>query len=1182
VSTSPALAVLDGVMAIEASAGTGKTFTIEQLYLRLLLEHELEVAQVLVVTYTKAATAELRRRIRNRLIEASTVFAAGESSVAFYAELLRRVPDHAAAVRLLERALQAFDEAAIFTIHGFCQRVLTECAFESGVPFDAELVPDQDDLVLAVVDDFWRVHVQGASPSFVRYLLEKRWSPEWLREQVGNHLGRRYVRVVVPDDPSDLDALDARVAGAVAEVCGLWPSVRGGLADWVRAAPLSAAKYRRDHVAANIAAIEKAVAGNASAAALCKTVERFTSAELRAAGRKDAQWEPSHPFVAPCDELTAAVRERAAAWAARAATLLATLVEYAKRELAARKTAEGIQFYDDLLTSLARALDDSVRGASLAEAVRRRYPAALIDEFQDTDPVQYDVVRRIYGDAGRPVVLVGDPKQAIYSFRGADVFSYILARDGAQSHHRLDVNWRADAPVVQAVNTIFTSRDRPFLVDKIPFEPAAPAAERVAPALSIADDDGPPLRIWWLGGAALEKKKARERVYAATATEVAKLLRLGREGKATLGDAPVAGGHVAVLVRTNEEGRRMREALFARGVPSVQQAVHSVFDSREAIELERLLLAIAEPGRAALVSAALATEMLGYTAADLERLAADDAAWDERIERFHEYHHRWKTYGFVSMLRELLVREGVAERLLAYPDGERRMTNLGHATELLHAAAMRRHGGVDGLVEWLADARAAVRPAEMTEDEHLLRLESDANLVQIVTVHKAKGLQYPIVFCPFLWDGYSYVKNSESIVFHEPGANGPTLELGADEGSAHRERAYEEELAERLRLFYVALTRAEHRCYLVWGKVAHGERSALSWLFHARPDDRSMADVDRRYKDADPATLRAEVERVAQRSGGSIGVEDLPAASASRFADAATAADGLAARPLGRTVGSGYTIASFTALAAGERDLERPDFDQTDDAPAVEAEPRDDVHGFPRGARAGRCLHAILEAIDFTTPERAVVGPMLRTFGIDAKWEPVVWGWLDRILATPLTDDGRLRLADVTHHRRVVELEFYYPVRSLDLARLARELADAGLAGGAFRDAAARLPARTAEGFLTGSIDCVLEHDGRYFVLDYKSNRLGDSLDAYAAPALVPAMARGQYWLQYLIYAVAVHRWLGRRLVGYDYDRHFGGVRYLFLRGMDPSRGASCGVYADRPARAVIERLDAALGGDRR
>jgi exodeoxyribonuclease V beta subunit len=1175
---------LDGVTAIEASAGTGKTYTITQLYLRLLLEQPLDVASILVVTYTKAATAELRNRVRSRLVEAAGLFRAGASEDPFYAELLRRVPDRIAAERAIERALRGFDEAAIYTIHGFCQRVLSERAFESGVAFDAELVPDQDELVLEVIDDFWRLHVQAASPGFVRYLTEtKKWTPERLRRELRGHLGRAYARIAVPVDPGDLDAAEARVATSLTALRADWPDVRSGLARVVKGFPLKPASYRDLHVATNVETISLLLVSGAPATALVKPVERFTSVKMVDC-RTDPHWVPDHPIIRRCDELVAAVTARDAAYAAQTALLFARLREYGERELVTRKTSAGVQFYDDLLRSLASALQDSVRGASLAAEVRRRYPAALVDEFQDTDPVQYDVVRRIYGDAACPVVLVGDPKQAIYSFRGADVFSYMRARADAKACHALAVNWRADAPLVEAVNAVFGGRELPFFFEGIPFKRAEPAPGREAPAL-VLDAPGAALRLWWVAGdgdkSAL-KMETRSRIIDTTASEIARMLAAGQAGTARLGKDQLVGGHIAVLVRTNDEGRRMRRALLDRGVASVQQAVDSVFASREAEEVERVLVAIAEPGQAPLVRAALATEMLGWDADRLEALANDDVAWDERIERFHEYHQWWQSRGFASMWRELLVREGVAARLLAFPDGERRMTNLAHTAELLQAATMRRRGGIAALIEWLADARGATdgRPVEMNEDEHLLRLESDANLVQIVTVHKAKGLQYPIVFCPFLWDGNMWAERSERLVYHEEGNDSATLDVGpADE--ATRRRACDEELAERLRLLYVALTRAQHRCYLVWGKLKDGGKSPLAWLLHAQGGTDTKA-IAARYDGLAVPALRAEVDVLVERSQGTIAIEPLPAASPRRFASTGIETATLQPRRLVHPVRGGWAIASFSALLADEAEPERLDFDQADEPVADTTELVLDPHGFPRGARAGRCLHSIFEAIDFTAPDPTVVATTLRTYGIDARWEPAVGAWLDRILATPLDDGSGLHLGAEPRGRRLDELGFYYPVDGVDVARLGVELARAGFADGAFVDAVTRLPARAARGFLTGAIDCVLEHGGRYFVLDYKSNRLGASLDAYAAAALVPAMARGHYWLQYLIYAVAVHRWLGRRLAGYDYDRHFGGIRYLFLRGMDPAHGPTHGVYADRPSRDVIERMDARLAGGAR
>jgi exodeoxyribonuclease V beta subunit len=636
---------------------------------------------------------------------------------------------------------------------------------------------------------------------------------------------------------------------------------------------------------------------------------------------------------------------------------------------------------------------------------------------------------------------------------------------------------------------------------------------------------------------------------------------------------------VAILVRTNVEGRRMRDALLALGVPSVQQAVDSVFASHEAAEMERLLLAIAEPGQAPLVRSALATEMLGASAAAIERLATDDVVWDERIETFHEYHHRWSTHGFVAMLRLVLAREGVVERLLAFADGERRLTNLAHVTELLHAAAVRQRGGMASLVEWLADARQGARADTATDEEHLVRLESDADLVSIVTVHKAKGLQYPIVFCPFLWDGTMRAAKGEGVVCHEPGVDGAVLDLGSPGVAARREQAEREELAERLRLLYVALTRARNRCYLVWGRLRDGGTSALAWLLHAGGVDADMATVAARYGTLGSTALLAEVHGVASRAGGAIRVESPPAVPGVRFRAQPVDAERLAPRRLARAVPHGYTIASYTALVARSDDRERLDYDQTSEGPEAEAPSVLDVHGFPRGARAGRMLHALLEAIDFTAPDRAMVGPMLRAWGIDETWEPVVVAWLARIVATPLDAAGSFRLDRVSRAQRVDELEFYYPVHGLNLGTLAAALEREGFAQGAFIEAASRIDAATVEGFLKGYVDCVAEHQGRYFVLDYKSNWLGRGRDAYAEPALVRAMAHGQYWLQYLVYTVALHRLLERRLPGYDYDTHMGGVRYLFLRGMDPSQGPCAGVYVDRPDRRVIDVLERAIGG---
>jgi len=1179
---------LAGTTAIEANAGTGKTFTITQLYVRLVLEAGLDVASILVVTYTRAATAELRNRLRERLAETRDVLARGETSDPFYAELLRRLPDRGGADRALRRALHGFDEAAVFTIHGFCQRVLAERAFESGVAFDAELVPDQEDLLLEVVDDFWRTTFYAASPMLVRYLVTKRhWTPEWLRDELRNYLGPRRARVIAPEDPGDLGPLEAAFEGAIHVVAAAWPRDRAHVVELLRRSPgLDRSRYQERTVERIVGAMDTFVGDGARTPALDEDIERLTARRLREA-TKAGRPTPDHPFFAACDALWAAGSALRQACDDRGAALRGRLIAYAARELDARKAERSIQFYDDLLAALARALADPVRGPHLAEAVRGRYRAALVDEFQDTDPAQYEIIRRLYEGTDLPVVLVGDPKQAIYSFRGADVFSYLRARAHASHTTQLDVNWRADPLLVRAVNALFGASPKPFLIDGISFVPSDAAPEPREATLTVEDGEDAPLRIWWLegeGGKAIDKTAARRRVAGATADEIVRLLELGRNGRATRvssqGSRPLDGRDIAVLVRTNEEGRSMREALLERGVPSVQQAVDSVFASREAAELERVLVAVANPGQGVLVRAALTTEMLGGTAAALERLADEDVAWEERVEAFHEYQNRWQTYGFVHMLRLLVVREGVAKRLLAFPDGERRVTNLFHLIELLHTHVSHHRSGIDALVEWLADQREAARLGELSPDEMLLRLESDAALVTIVTVHKAKGLQYPIVFCPFLWNGYLFAGKSDAVVCHEPDAEDPTLDLGSPAMAQRRERAKQEEIAERLRLLYVALTRAQHRCYLVWGKVNEGGTSPLAWLLHGGGGD--VLAVVERYKNLSGDALRAEVDRVAVAARGAIAVEALPDdAVSARLAGADADRERLACLRLVHPVRPAWGIASFSALVAAGGERERPDYDQREVSPPGDAgDPRRGSHGFPRGARAGRCLHAILEAVDFTAPDWTAVPPVLRGFGIDDAWAPLVVEWMERVLATPLDGTDRVRLCDVPRTRRLDELEFYYPTAGFDVGALGRALADAGFAGGAFHGAAARLEVESLRGFLRGFVDCVFEHGGRYFVVDYKSNWLGERTEAYAAPALVPVVAAEQYWLQYLLYTLAVHRHLARRVRDYAYDRHMGGVRYLFLRGMEPSRGSAFGVYADLPSRRVIELLDRYVRGE--
>jgi exodeoxyribonuclease V beta subunit len=845
-----------------------------------------------------------------------------------------------------------------------------------------------------------------------------------------------------------------------------------------------------------------------------------------------------------------------------------------------------LQSYDNLLLSLAQALDGA-HGERLAATLRGRYSAALIDEFQDTDPVQYGIFSTIYRGTEYPVFMVGDPKQAIYSFRGADVFAYIDARRHSQRCFTLNRNWRSAPLLVDAVNHLFREAGmRAFVLDEIPFRPVQAAQIPDRETLGEGNDRAP-FRFWFLpageSGKPLSKGAAVPRVADMVANEIARLLSMGSMGQARIGRRAVEGGDIAVLVRDHRQGWAVRQALSSLGISSVQQMQDSVFHTREAEQLERVLLAVAEPHRASRVRSALATDLLGLDGSDILSLAADEEAWADWLDRFRAYRQQWLDRGFARMMRQLIIESGLRARLLRYADGERRLTNVSQLVELLQAESLTSSGSMDSLLRWLADQRTGWQGKEEVSQ---LRLESDEQLVKIVTIHKSKGLEYPIVFCPFLWDGRLRIPTESAFSFHDPGrAFQAVLDLGSPGHEAARALAIQEEMAENLRLLYVALTRARHRCYVLWGNLASAGQSALGWLLHPPPDVSPgwFDQMDGSFSAWGDGALLARLEQLVSTSEGSMRIEPVPEPEAPSQGSSQKAPGEFRCRHFGREFGAAPRVLSFSSLNNALDRPERPDHDAVFDTEpvSVAVERPDTIFSFPRGARAGSCLHWIFEQIDFRPADGAQIADYcergLAAHGLDAEWLPVVVDTVLRVLATPLDEPGRITLSQVSRQRRMVELEFHFPLATLEPRNLADRIARDVTGHRHAQSMVAsmrRLDFGQVRGFMTGFIDLVFEHGGRYYLADYKSNWLGDQRSDYAAPSLVQSMEQHGYYLQYLIYSVALHRYLAHRLPDYAYQRHFGGVFYLFLRGMDPGADGDYGIYRDRPSESLIQTLD--------
>ncbi len=1189
---------LDGVNLIEASAGTGKTFTIAAVYLRLIIETGLTVDGILVVTFTEAATAELKDRIRNRLRDAVSAFEAGESDEPFLQGLIDRHPDHRPVLDRLRSAIRDFDEAAIFTIHGFCMRMLRENAFESGGLFDTELMTDAEGLKREVAEDFWRHHFYEATPLFVNYALSQKYSPDAFRTLLASAVGVQTPRIIPQVAASDTAQLETNYQDAYRLVAYDWPSSRQGVLDLLlETTALNLNQYKKANIPNWVEEMDAFTQLGPDNPVLPGSFLKFTTAAMTKALKKN-QPLPDHPFFGLCDALAGAHAALTEAFDARLMALKIDLFDRADGALREKKAQRNRMAFDDLLLNLHDALTAD-GGPALAGSIRSRFKAALIDEFQDTDPIQYEIFRTLFAVPDGLLFLIGDPKQAIYRFRGADIFAYMGAKEHAGRQYTLGENWRSEPGLVAAVNAVFGNAPKPFLYDAIPFEPATPAENKPNPTrLTIDGEAPPPMQIWRMVNDRDEKPIgktwARPVIVEAAAAETARLIALGREGRARINDRPIAPGDIAVLLRAHSEARAMQRALFAAGVPAVLHSTENLFDTRETTEMETVLAALVRPGDAGRLRTALATDMLGLSAGEIDALNADESAWEAWLVRFRDLHDRWARRGFMRAFRELVSETDMLPRLMALTDGERRCTNLLHLAETLHAAEATERPGMSGLVKWLSQQRQI--GTERT-DEHLLRLESDARAVRLVTIHKSKGLEYPVVFCPFIWAGSKPKAKAKdpAIAFHDETDHCLTLDLGSDDAAAHRKLAEKENLAENLRLLYVALTRARNRCVTVWGKFNDADTAAAAWVFHTPPEADAgdpLAALSARYKGMDEDTVKADLDRLSAGSKGTVSVRSMPVPDGSRAAPPVVETPDLTPRAFTRPMEDRFRVASFSSLtrggeAAGPLAVEIPDHDaaprplkRTAEGKPGDAEGVRDIFSFPRGAGSGTFLHSLFEILDFTDTDPVAVEPlvadMLAAQGFEPDWRDVVVSMIRRTLATPLLPDhGDFTLSRVPLSDRLTELGFYFPLRPITPEQLA-EVFDPRMDGGDI-GAGDRLRFEPTEGFMMGFMDLVFRFDGRFYLLDWKSNHLGDDIDDYRSERLNDAMRDHHYDLQYYLYTVALDQYLKRRMPDYDYDAHFGGVFYLFLRGLDPTRGSGCGVFFDRPPASRIAALSEAL-----
>lgn len=1275
---------LHGARLIEASAGTGKTFTIAGLYIRLLLGHgssnaqgettrhqqPLTVEQILVVTFTEAATAELRARIRDRIHEVRMAFMRGSSDNSAIQPLLQECSSYADAAELLLQAERNMDEAAIYTIHGFCQRMLTQNAFESGSRFDYEFITDEYSLKEQVVADYWRCQFYSLSTNVARE-VQAIWSdPTALLKKISNYLSGVPLTLTVAPITENLSTHYQKNIDQIVQLKRLWLNHQGELLDLINQSGVNKRSYSSRNLPNWLSKVNEWADSETNSLYVVEQLSKFSQIELNEKTSPDKE-APQHTLFREIDAFLNHLPKIKD-------SLLAHAISQCRERLAQVKQQQQQLYFDDLLTRLAAAIDRDLASDNIAEnstttlcaRIRRLYPVAMIDEFQDTDPQQYHIFSHIYlSDPNTGLFMIGDPKQAIYSFRGADIFTYMKARQQVKAHYTLATNWRSSLDMVKAVNQLFSAADRPFIYDEdIPFYPVYAAPNAAQRGWYLKGEKQKALTYWLPNDA--DQIVTREVYYqemaAATANQIHAILTASQQQQAYVMDADdsspraIQAGHIAVLVRTGREGRIVQQALAQQGIASVYLSNQdSVFDSPIALDLLRLLQAVLSTENERALRASLASSLFNLSLSQLEQLNHDEQYWEQYVNEFKEYRYLWLQNGVMPMLRAVMKQHQIAEKLLQNPSGERYLTDLLHLGELLQQASQEIESG-HALLRWLAEN--ITQQNRSTVASQIQRLESERDLVQIITIHKSKGLEYDLVFLPFVC---SYRKALEG-KYYDFERQEMRLEIrtGSEEEKEALQRADRDRLAEDLRLLYVAVTRAVYGCFIGIAAVKNGRStkvedlhlSAIGYLIQ-NGEELDSSQLEPQLNKLISGAIASESEASPERY---IQCCELPVAPTSPLVASEVDIPPPNALSLKTTIDRNWTIISYSGLMQrhfknqnieiddknddfiekltveklSAETLKEPEPDITVDTVThvdtgtnidmlnplmLAAEPLTDtlltdipplsIFDFPRGTKAGTFLHRLFESIEFTqsansTRNSHIIAQLLAQEGYEACWLDVLKNLVDRVLNLNLMPPywmnekmEPLRLSTKTAQQRLIEMDFLLPVEVLSAFHLNRVITHHDT----LSSQANKLGFHTVKGMLKGFIDLIFEHQGKYYLLDWKSNYLGNDVNAYQPQALATAMIEHRYDLQYQIYALALHRFLATRLKDYDYQHHFGGVYYLFLRGIedieakesndnhDSNRLATqptqsdafpSGVFFTKPSFSLLDELDQLIQGN--
>lgn len=1155
-----------GVRLLEASAGTGKTYALARIYLRLVAQHGVEVSKILVVTFTTAATEELRGRIRELLVDSLVSLTGDVASIedATIRELAESEEGRELCIRRLRLAITCFDEAVIHTIHGFCNRVLAENSLETLALFEAELDQSADDLIAEAMLEYWRLSMAGSDPVVAASARVAKISTEDLTKFYKGLPATRPFRMGF-DQGNDPETVCQELVGQFHQLRDAWQDDQLEYAQFVEECVTKRNRAFKQLLRHRELLDELFIEQSISPQGI-EILRDVRASKLEV--RKEFADRPKPRFACLADNFSVVLDILATAVRVDAANFLRGRIDH-------WKTARGLLSFDDLLRLTADAVcRDTPSGNALRESLRISFEAALIDEFQDTDPVQFKIFRELFGMGEKHrLYLIGDPKQSIYRFRGADLEAYFdFARATGAKTYSLNKNFRTTTPLVRSVNYFLSaSTESPFLHPQLPFHPVHPNEGGEADQKKLfqyATGDAPALIIRELSGPEERppnKSDAQSAIRTDMANEIFHLLQNGR-----VGNDLVTPGDIAVLVRSNWEARKVWEYFGSRGLPAIVFTDMSLFETDEAKELCWVLQGLADARSDRAVKRALSTGLLGMCGKDFQQWEENPNEWENWVVQFREIRKTWRKRGVYVALQQLFRRTGSMERNLVRPDGERRVTNFLHLAEVLHQATAHHSMSPSSLVVWL---RTKMDQKDRSNEEFQLRLESESEAIRILTVHKSKGLEYPITFLPFL--GFSPERKKGSFTYHDDQGD-LVVNMRELSSATELEQGSLEENQEDARVLYVGLTRASSRCYLYHIPGVPEKDEPLT------AQGRIFQGINQAFEGGG---ISGWIESLGNKKD--ISHEFIPlhptdtANSSWRPKNPVMDTESLLHEPFPetRTFPKRGRIESFSSLTS-QIDFEGSDLDSVSTPEQEVVSPlaqREKIFDFPAGAKAGNFMHDVFEHICFDDPSawESLISEKLNFHQFDSsQWTGPILEMVGRVMNVELFPG--FSLSSLSASDRMEEMEFLFPSLSREVGNLKNRLPDgsklkqylSGLDGHGWEDL-------ESDGFITGFIDLVFRTNGRYFIVDWKSNLLNGRADGFEQAAVEEEMFDHHYILQYHLYVLAVHRFLRSRIPSYSYERDFGGVYYLFTRGVLPSTNR--GIFYDRPSWGIVEKLEEVL-----